>query len=224
MGYYIDLEKISMDEYRAKLETAYLPPSRILLKEKLNERFAYFKSLGISNVKELQQLLKNKDMIVELTKMADLSADYLSILLREINSTLPKPNKLADFNGIQSDAISKLEEIGITNTEKLFIRVKTKSDRQNLSDITGIVEADILKLTKLTDLSRIKWVGVTYAQMLYDLGIDSVQKVSKSDPDDLHSRINQLIQEKKVFRGAIGLNDVKILVASASEIPQEIEY
>jgi hypothetical protein len=79
-------------------------------------------------------------------------------------------------------------------------------------------------LTKLTDLSRIKWVGVTYAQMLYDLGVDTVEKVSKSDPIDLHLRINQIIKEKNIFKGSIGLNDVKILVEVASEIPAEIEY
>jgi predicted flap endonuclease-1-like 5' DNA nuclease len=79
-------------------------------------------------------------------------------------------------------------------------------------------------LTKLADLSRIKWVGVTYAQMLYDLGVDTVEKVSKSDPIDLHARINKMIKEKDIFKGAIGLNDVKILINSANDLPLEIEY
>lgn len=81
-----------------------------------------------------------------------------------------------------------------------------------------------MKLTKLSDLSRIKWVGVTYAQMLYDLGVDTVEKVSKSDSIDLHSKINQMIKDKNIFKGAIGLNDVKILIESASELPLDIEY
>ena len=79
-------------------------------------------------------------------------------------------------------------------------------------------------MTKLTDLSRIKWVGATYAQMLYDLGVDTVEKVSKSDPIDLHARINQMIKENNIFKGAIGLNDVKILVETANELPLDIEY
>mgnify|MGYP001300121217 CR=1 FL=1 len=83
---------------------------------------------------------------------------------------------------------------------------------------------DILELIKLTDLSRIKWVGVTYARMLYDLGVDNVEKVSKSDPKDLHTRINLIIKEKNIFKGAIGLNDVKILIESASELPLDIEF
>jgi hypothetical protein len=224
MGYYIDLEKITLDGYRTKLESAYLPPSRMILKDKLEVRFGYFKSIGIKNVKGLIHLLKKKDKFSELSKIDCLSGDYLTILLRELNSTLPKPNKIADFTEISKDTIYTLEKIGITNTEKLYDRVIKKSDRQMLADTTGIDERDILELTKLTDLSRIKWVGVTYAQMLYDLGVDTVEKVSKSDPIDLHSRINQIIKEKNIFKGSIGLNDVKILVEVASEIPAEIEY
>lgn len=224
MGYYIDLEKITIDDYRIKLESAYLPPSRMILKEKLDERFGYLKSIGIKNVKELILLLKKKDKFAELSKVDCLSDDYLTILLRELNSTLPKPNKLADFVGISKNTIHKLEKIEIKNTEKLYDRVIKKSDRKELADSTGIDYQDILELTKLTDLSRIKWVGVTYAQMLCDLGVDTVEKVSKSDPIDLHARINQMIKENNIFKGAIGLNDVKILVEAANELPLDIEY
>lgn len=224
MGYYIDLEKLSIDDYRLKLESAYLPPSRILLKEKLEERFTYFKTLGISNVKDLMQLLKKKDTFSQLSKQDVFAGDYLTILLRELNSTFPKPNKLAEFISISPETINNLEKAGITNTEKLYNKVQTKSDRENLSQAKGVDLKDILTLTKLSDLSRIKWVGVTYAQMLYDLGVDTVEKVASSDPVDLHGRINRMIKEKKIFKGSIGLNDVKILIASAAELTQDIEY
>lgn len=224
MGYYIDLEKITIDDYQTKLKSAYLPPSRMMLKDRLDERFGYFKHIGIKTLKGLMLLLKKKDNFSELSKVDCLSGDYLTILLRELNSTLPKPNKLADFNGISKETVDKLEHIGINNTMKLFDKVITKSDRQKLAVLTGINEADILELTKLTDLSRIKWVGVTFARMLYDLGIDTVEKSSKSDPIDLHARINRLNKEKDFYKGQIGLNDIKIFVNAAKEIPLEIEY
>ena len=136
MGYYIDLEKISIDDYREKLESAYLPPSRLILKDKLDERFGYFKSIGIKNVKGLIQVLKKKDKLAELSKVDCFSGDYLTILLRELNSTLPKPNKISDFIDIKKNTIDRLEKIGITNTEKLYARVVKKSDRQKLADLT----------------------------------------------------------------------------------------
>jgi hypothetical protein len=224
MGYYIDLEKLTIDDYRIKLEKAYLPPSRMILKDRLDERFGYFKRIGTKSVKELIQSLKKKDKFTELSKVDCLSGDYLTILLRELNSTLPKPNKIADFFWISKNTIEKLEKIGIKNTEILYDKVITKSNRQILAESVGIDYRDILELTKLTDLSRIKWVGVTYARILYDLGVDTAEKVSKSDAIDLHSRINQFIKEKNLFNGQIGINDIKILIETATEIPLEIEY
>lgn len=224
MGYYIDLGKITIEDYQKKLESAYLPPSRMVLKEKLDERFEYFASIEIKNAKELIQILKKKEKFAELSKVACLSGDYLTILLRELNSTFPKPNKIVDFIWISKYTIDKLAKIDIINTEILYDKVLTRISRQQLADSTGIDYTVILELTKLTDLSRIKWVGVTYAQMLYDLGVDTVEKVSKSDPIDLHARINQRIKEHNIFKGGIGINDVKILVETANELPLEIEY
>lgn len=224
MGYYIDLDKISIDDYRIKLETAYLPPSRIMLKDRLDERFGYFKSIGIKNAKELVKMLNRKDSFSELKKVECLSGNYLTILLREINSILPKPNRIKDFKTISKDTISKLESLGINNTLKLFDRVISPETRKKLAIDSGIDDKTLLELTKLTDLSRIRWVGTTFAGMLYDLGVDTVEKVIQSDPVDLHARLKQLNIEKNIFKGQIGLNDVKILVNIANEVPLDIKY
>ena len=77
----------------------------MILKEKLGERFGYFKNMGVNNVRELIQLLKKKEKLAELSKIDCFSGDYLTILLRELNSTLPKPNKLTDFVEISKDTI-----------------------------------------------------------------------------------------------------------------------
>ncbi len=224
MGYYINLASISLDSYKAKLASAYLPPSRMILKERLDERFEFFASIGIKNVNELRQTLQKKDKLAELSQIDCLSGDYMKILLREVNSTLPKPNKIKEFVGISTDTVSKLEKIGIKNTMNLFDRVKDKKSRKELSEAAKINDSDIVELTKLTDLSRIKWVGVTFARMLYDLGIDTVEKASKADPEELHKRINQINKERSIYRGQIGLNDIKIFIDAAGELPLEIEY
>jgi hypothetical protein len=224
MGYYSDLASISIDSYKTKLESAYLPPSRMILKERMDERFDYFKSVGINNLQELIQTLKKKDLYAELSKVNCLSGDYLKILLRELNSIHPKPNKIKEFAGIPPDTVSSLEQIGIKNTFQLFDKIKNAKERKELAESTGIADSEILELTKLTDLSRIKWVGVTFARMLYDLGIDTVEKASMADSIDLHKRINQINKEKNIYRGQIGLNDIKIFVNAAKEVPLEIKY
>lgn len=146
-----------------------------------------------------------KDKSTALQKVDFFSCDYLKILLRDLKSNRPKPNRIDGFIEISKDTIGKLERIGITNTEKLYDKVIKKSDRLKLADSEGIDEKEILKLTKLTDLSRIKWVGAAYAQILHELGVDTVEQVSKSEPVELHRKINQLIKIKNIFKGHIGL-------------------
>ncbi len=224
MSYYIDLEKISIDNYRKKLETGYLPPSRMILKERLDERFGYFKNVGIKNIHELLKVLEKKDTLSDLQKTDCFSMDYLAILLRELKSLLPKPNRIKDFPGISQETIVKLENIGINNTLKLYERVIDHGARKKLAQEAGIDEAIVAELTKLTDLSRIKWVGTTFARILYELGIDTLEKMTQSDPVDLHARLNQFIKEKNLYKGQVGLNDVRILVDVAQDIPLDIEY
>ncbi|PKP37159.1 MAG: hypothetical protein CVT98_06475 [Bacteroidetes bacterium HGW-Bacteroidetes-15] len=224
MGYYIDLENISIDEYREMLKKVYLPPSRMILKEDLEGRFNQLKSLGLSNLKQLSELLKKKNIITNLQNNDCFGDNYLTILLREINSMHPKPNKIKDFKGIDSNTAICLEKIGIKDTYKLYDRVLNKESRKELAEITGLTIHTILELTKLADLSRIKWVGATFARMLYDLGVDTVEKASKADPVNLHDQINKYNKENGLYKGHIGLNDIKIFVDAAKEVPIEIEY
>lgn len=224
MGYYIDLATITLDAYKEKIRNAYLPPSRAILKERLDERFGHFAEAGIKNLKELQQTLRKKDKFDSLSKENCFKGDYLVILLREINSTLPKPNKISDFIGITAETAAKLEKVGIKNTQKLYDKVKTPQNRNELSKITGISSEIILELTKLTDLSRIKWVGATFARMLHDIGVDTIEKACSIDPNTLYEKINQINKDRNYYKGQIGLNDMRIFVNAAKEVPQEILY
>ncbi|NJK85877.1 MAG: DUF4332 domain-containing protein, partial [Bacteroidales bacterium] len=132
--------------------------------------------------------------------------------------------KLKEFPGISAHVVSALEKLGIKDTLKLYDRVLTAKKRKELSKETEIPETNVTELTCLCDLSRIKWVGVTFARMLYDIGIDSVEKAAQSDPEKLHQRINQFNKDKNIFKGHIGLNDIRIFAEAAKEVPQEIEY
>lgn len=100
------------------------------------------------------------------------------ILLRELSSILPKPNKIKDFDGISETTVLVFEQLGISNTQKLYERVINPVKRAELSGLTGISNAEILELAKLADLSRIKWAGAGFVRLLYDLGVDTVEKIS----------------------------------------------
>lgn len=79
-------------------------------------------------------------------------------------------------------------------------------------------------LAHLADLSRIKWVGATAAWMLYEIGLDSVTKVSEADPVELHEKFNRINTKKGYYKGKIGLNDIRILVEVAKDLDQDIVF
>jgi hypothetical protein len=224
VGYYIDLSKINLENYKEKLKADFLLPSRMILKERLDERFDYFKKLGLNNVLELLQLLKKKDKLTELLKMECFGGDYLVILLREINSIQPKPNKISEFTFLKPNIVSNLEKTGIKDTVALFDNVKTSQSRTELSKKANLNISEVIMLAKLTDLSRIKWVGTAFAWVLFEMGFDTVEKVANSNFEELYAKLNQLNKEKNLYKSQIGLNDMQRLVEAAKEVPLEIIF
>ncbi|MDX9883958.1 MAG: DUF4332 domain-containing protein [Prolixibacteraceae bacterium] len=224
MGYYIDFKSLSIDDFQSKLAAADLLPSRCLLKEKLTERFDCFRQKEIRNVYELQQTLKKKSKIEEFARTGIFDENYLIVLLREINSMQPKPCKIEEFRGISPETVACLAKSGVLTTAQLFDRVKTVLARKELSQEAGIPETEILLLAHLADLNRIRWVGATFARMLYDSGYCSASDLAWADYNQLHHQINQLNKKQNLFKGAIGLHDMKLCVEAAGEVSSEIEW
>jgi hypothetical protein len=224
MGYYIDLESISLEDFQEKLRTSYVLPSRLILKEKLDKRFEYFQKMGINNIQQLLEVLKDKKKLAEIARIDCFPEAYLKNLYRELNSFHPKPNKMKDFQDIPGEVVSMLDKAGIKDTVDLFDKVKTPKNRKSFATETGISNSDLLKLTKLTDLSRIRWVGVMFARILYESGFDTLEKVANADYMELYYRIIQTNKEKNLYKGKIGPNDMRLCVHAAKEVPLEIEY
>jgi len=223
-NYYIDLKAISLSEYKKELEQAELLPSRKILKEDIQQRFACLSQHGIKSLDDLLRALKTPEKLKAFAQKTGLPEDYLVILKREIGSSQPKPVNLKDFPGISQDTIQKLETLGIGNTKQLFSLVKTPDDRQELGHKTGISGADILELTKLTDVSRIRWVGANFARLLVDSEWDTVEKVAQADYHQLYNELVRINKEKEYFKGMFGLNDMKLCVNAAKLVPAAIQY
>ncbi len=224
MGYYIDLNKMKVSQYQEKLKLADLLPSRMILKKHIDSNFNSIKELGISNIEELLKSINTKKKIQEFSKLSNIDEKYLTILAREIKSYRQKPNRLKDFLKVPSEIIEKLEKAGIKNTQHLYPKVLTSEDRIKLAKELTIHKNEILKLAKLTDLSRIRWVNHTFAYVLLEAGYDTTEKVANADHQELYETVKQLNQEREIYKGHIGLHDMKLCVEAAQDLSFEIEY
>ena len=81
-----------------------------------------------------------------------------------------------------------------------------------------------MKLTRLTDLSRIRWVNHTFAYVLLEAGYDTAESVAKADYLELYETVKQLKQERQIYKGNIGANDMKLCVEAARGLSFELVY
>lgn len=224
MGYYVNLKSISIDEYKEILKSTEFIPSWKIIEEDIDDNLDAIKNQNLKNLDELLITLKNKKKIIKLSEKTGLSEKYLQVLRRMINGYRQKPNRLKDFSHVDKDAIEKLEEHGIKNTLELYEMILTVDKREALSENTGIDKNDILKLTKLTDLSRIRWVNHTFAYILVESGYDTVEKVAKADYKKLYQMLKLINKERKIYKAHIGERDIKMVIEFAQELDIEIEY
>ncbi|MFO7687833.1 MAG: DUF4332 domain-containing protein [Desulfobacterales bacterium] len=224
-GYYLDLGTFSLTKLKDLLKTTRLLPSQQILLEKMDERFACLEGNGIETLEQLQKALKTKSAVQSFAEATGLPADYLTILRREVNSYLPKPIDLKDFPGVEPDVVRKLHQIGIENTEQLFPYVLTQKARRELAAQNQIGYEDILELTKLTDVARIKWVGPKFARLLIESEYDTVEKIANSNYEELYLALVRVNEKTGIYKGKFGIEDMKSWVnIVVQDVPQVIQY
>lgn len=224
MPYYIDLNKITLDEFKDNLKSGYLLPSQQILKEDVDEKFKALKSQNIENMHQLQQALKTKGKINDFSSSSGLSVDYLTVLRRMVNSYHPQPRKLKDFTCLSAETKNKLENIGIKTTPQLFEKVTFKADREKLRTELGISDDEALLLAKISDVSRLRYVNPAFATLLVNSKYDTVEKIKAADFNELYHDLITLNENKRYYKGRINLKDMDFLVNDTTNISLDVEY
>jgi len=223
-NYYINLKDISIDELKNDIIKRDLIPSQKILLEKIGERFEYFKNKNIKNLYDLQEILKTKNDVESYAEKSNISFDYLIVLRREVNSYHPAPNNFKDIPGLNNDIIVKLDKLGIKNTYNLFGKVLTKKDRSAFSKLSNIDIKNVIELTVLSDLSRVKWLGPILSKLMLDAGIDNLDKLSDADKNGLYLKLVKANEIKKYTKAKFKESDIEICINFSKYVPRVIEY
>ena len=120
MRYSIDTDRISLTDLKKRIEETDLVPSRQPLLDGIEQKFHALESRGITTFSCLRDELKNKKRMETLSIKTGISVEYLVLLRREIESYLPKPFPLTEFDWLPQNEIAKLGAMGIRNTEELY--------------------------------------------------------------------------------------------------------
>jgi predicted flap endonuclease-1-like 5' DNA nuclease len=132
--------------------------------------------------------------------------------------------KLSDIEGIGETYSAKLEAAGIKSVEALLTTGSEKKGRKELSENIGVSEKLILNWINRADLARIKGISTQYADLLECAGVDTVPELAQRRADNLHAKMAEINDEKKLVRKVPALSQVEDWVAQAKELPRMVNY
>ena len=132
--------------------------------------------------------------------------------------------RIEDIEGIGPTYAKKLTDIGIETTNDLLEAGSTPKGREDLATKTGISQTMILEWVDLADLFRINGIGEEYSDLLEEAGVDTVVELSRRVPENLHTKIVGVNQEKKIVRRAPSLREIQEWVEQAKKLPRKIQY
>ncbi len=131
---------------------------------------------------------------------------------------------LLKVEGIAETYAGKLAKAGISSTEALLEKGATPKGRKEISEKTGISEKLVLEWVNHVDLFRIKGVGEEYSDLLEEAGVDTVPELAQRNPENLHQKLAEVNQRKKLVRQLPSLSQVQSWVEQAKGLPRVIQY
>jgi len=132
--------------------------------------------------------------------------------------------KLQDIEGIGPVYAEKLTAAGVQSIESLLKLGATPKGREELAEKAGIAKTLILEWVNHADLFRIKGVAEEYSDLLEEAGVDTVVELANRRPDNLHAKMLEVNEEKKLVRRPPSLKEVEKWVAQAKKLPRAVHY
>ena len=218
MSYYMNAEKVTLDDLKKRIRETDLVPSRRSLLDDIEGKFLKLNANGFVTLADLHKDFKNSKKIPALSKRTGIDPAYLTLLRREIESYFPKAYVIGAFDWFQKKDLETLERKGLKNTLLLYEALNTPKKREEMVSALGLDADFIDSLSVLVDLTRIQWTSPVAARMLVSAGYKNIKSVSDANPDKLCIELDRVNKENKYFKGTIGLRDVRRLVKAAKYV------
>ncbi len=132
--------------------------------------------------------------------------------------------KLSAIEGIGDAYSAKLEAAGIASVESLLEACADKKGRKAVAEKTGISESLLLNWVNRADLARIKGISTQYADLLEAAGVDTVPELARRNPVNLHAKMAEVNEAKKLVRKLPTLSQVEDWISQAKELPKVITH
>ena len=209
MNYAINLNRITMADYKEHLLSIELLPSRRVLLDSIDQRFSAITASGLNDIGAFLQAVSTPKKLSDLSQKTFVGEDYLKILKREIGSLVPKNVALAEFDMLTPNTVETLKSAGLRTSKDYY---------EAYPDIDGseIRNNDSERLYRLCDLVRINGIGALAAKMFLEAGYASVADIASGNPEEMVKKVNTLNADKHDYDGQpLGLKDMTFCIVHA---------
>ena len=135
-----------------------------------------------------------------------------------------RPLTLGSFRGVEQEVVDRLAAAGIRNVDQMLKAGRTSADRESLSLRTGVPLDTVVELVQLSDLARLPGVKGIRARLYRDAGVDSIEEMTKWDPEELRTMLLEFV-ERTGFEGVAPLPaEAAFSVSRAKELPRVVEW
>lgn len=195
MQYDLPLSRIPLGAYLTLLKAQTLLPSRGILRQAIEERFAILQASGISNLAQLRECLSTPLKTARLAAQTGIPEAYLLMLRRESGTLVQKPVQLAAFPGLDPMLGKQLAAAGIKTSKEYYE-----------------TQAPAGMLYCLCDLVRINGVGPSAAVAFYEAGYRSTAAVAAAEATTMLAKVNAVNREKQYYRATLGVKDMQFCI------------
>jgi predicted RecB family nuclease len=131
---------------------------------------------------------------------------------------------ISAIEDIVPDEAKALKAVGIRTTEKLLEAAKNPKGRKYLAARTELDEKKLLRWANIADKLRIKGMGMEYAGLLREVGVDTVKELKYRNPARLAKAMADANRKRKLVRFLPSEKLVMRWVEHARKLPQKITY
>lgn len=137
---------------------------------------------------------------------------------------MARTTSVGKIRGITTDLANKLKGHQIGNAAALLKAGATAEERNKLAKSIGADPKALLELLNRADLDRVGGIGAAYSNLLEEAGVDTVKELSKRVAANLHAKIVEVNNSKKITTHPPTLAQVEKWVEEAKKLPAVLEY
>ncbi len=131
---------------------------------------------------------------------------------------------LLDIEGIGPKYAATLADAGLTTTQDLIDSAGSATGRKTLAEKTGLTTHQLLEWVNRADLMRVKGVGEEYSDLLEAAGVDSPTELATRRADNLHAKIVEVNDAKKLVRRVPSQQEIADWIADAKALPKVVTH